>query len=190
MRIDSKIHVEAFWVYRKIIDTSKEKYIASGLAADLYFLVTKTACMHFKDKPDEYRHAKFPALLGPESQTGRLKEYCASVGKQWLSPWVSKRMLKEFDGTSWERVNKPAQKQPVREQFADYLEKVRIYQHTDMHKGDSGIAANFEQLLKCPIWNPGLRYKSVVGVYNRVFAGAVDADGPVRPKNRKSLFQG
>lgn len=186
IRIDGKVHMEAFWVYRKIIDHSKAKYIASGLAADLYFTLTKKACMHFRDIPDVYRFAGWKKLIGRESQTARMKEYARKKDKEWLSPWVTTRMLDEFTHTTWDTCNQPRQKEPVRQQFAEYLDKVRIFSHTDMHKGDSGIAANFEQLLTCPHWNSH-GGRSVVGIYNRVIRGELQPEP--KTSNNRPIFR-
>ena len=186
MNTTLKIQVEAFWAFRRAIDLADQKYIVSGLAADLYFVLSKKGCMHFKDCPDDYRAAGFERISCGDSQSAKLHKYCRSVGKRWLNPWVTKGMLNEFQGTTWDALNKPKQKQPIREQFADYLDELKIYNHSDMHKGDSGIAAHFEQLLDDPVWNKR-GYKSVKGIYNRVIAGELTAKSSI-PKKRRGLL--
>lgn len=179
----SKVEVEAFWAIRRCIDQGKEKSMTGGLAADIYFALSKTGCMHYRDCIDDYRIPKFEKVIGPTSQTSKLKKYCRSLDREWISPWVTRGMLKEFIGTSWDDVNKPKQKQPIRTQFADYLEQVKIFNHTDMHKGDSGIAGHFEALLDDEEWNAH-GGKSVVGIYNRVIKGELQAP-PLPKKKRK-----
>lgn len=186
LRTSCKVEVEAFWAIRRCIDAGKEKYMTGGLAADIYFALSKTGCMHYRHKVDEYRVPKFEKVIGPDSQTSKLKAYCRTLDRQWLSPWVTRGMLKEFLGTSWDDVNKPKQKQPVRTQFADYLEQVKIFNHTDMHKGDSGIAAHFEALLDDPEWNAH-KGTSVVGVYNRLIRGDLLPPG-VKKKRPKGIL--
>lgn len=165
-----KVEIESFFAFRRCIRQCETKYIASGLAADIYFALTKTGSMHFRDNMDGYRIPKFAGVIGEGSQTYKLKQYCKKKGKVWLSPWVSKGMLKEFEGTTWDAVNRPKQKQPVRDQFSEYLQRVKYYNRSDMHGGDSGIKQMFEQLLDCPEWNAH-NGKSVVGIYNRAARG-------------------
>lgn len=172
MKASGKVCIEALWTYSHAIHLVKEDYIASGLAADIYFVLSKKGCMHYKDKADEYRIPKWESIRGPNSQTTRLKNYCKTRGIRWLSPWLTQQMMDEFYTTSWDDVNKPKQKQPIRTQFEKELAQVRTYQHTDMHKGDSGISTLLSTLLNDPVWNQW-GYKSMTGVYNRLVKGEI-----------------
>lgn len=165
-----KSAIECLWALKYAVDRIDERYITSGLAADIYFVLSKKGCMHYKDCADDYRIPRWKAVRKPGSQTSMLKAYCKTVGKQWLSPWLTKDMMLEFKGTSWDDVNKPQQKQPLRHQYAEYLTRVRVYQHTNLQLGDSGISKLFTQLLDDPKWNR-FGYKSMTGIYNRLVAG-------------------
>lgn len=179
-----KSAVECLYAYKFAVDHIKEKYITSGLSADIYFVLSKKGCMHYKDKPDEYRVPRFHAVKGPDSQTSKLKVYCKSNGKEWLSPWLTDAMLKQFVGTSWDDVNKPKQKNPIHEQFSEYLSRCRTYQHTNLQLGDSGISELYAKLLLDSEWNPGLKAKSMVSIYNRIYKKELPN---ARPKT-KSIF--
>ena len=169
---DSKAAIECIWALHQAVKVVKERYIVSGLAADLFFVLSKKGCMHYKTCPDDYRIPRFNSVKGPDSQTSKLKRYCKRHNKRWLSPWLSNEMMKEFKGTSWEDCNKPKQKQPLRTQFADYIKQIRVYNHTDLQLGDSGIADQFTRLLDDPEWNR-FGYKSMSGIYNRIISGEI-----------------
>ncbi len=173
MKPEGYAAIECLYAFKMAIDAVKETRIGAGLGADLYFVLSKTGCMHFKDNADGYRLPKFKADQGPKSQLSKLKAYCESQGKTWFSPWQSKEMLREFVHNSWEEVNKPKQKNPVHEQYAEYMAKVKTYAHTNLQLGDSGISENFKQLLKDPDWNPNGSIKSMRGLFNLLMQGKI-----------------
>lgn len=181
-----KSAIECLWALKYSVDRIKEPLITSGLAADIYFVLSKKGCMHYKDDADAYRLPRFAAVKGPGSQTSKLKAYCLTVNKRWLSPWLTQQMMDEFKGTSWDQVNKPKQKNPIHEQYPEYLAQVKTYQHTNLQLGDSGISALFTELLKDPEWNRW-NYKSMAGVYNRLVKGEIT--GGKNGTKAKSLFR-
>lgn len=169
---NSKAAIECIWALHQGVDAIKEKNIVSGLAADLYFVLSKKGCMHYKDCPDEYTIPRWESVMGNTSQTHKLREYAKTQGKVWQSPWLGRNMLNQFKGTTWDERNKPKQKNPIRVQYADYLEHVKTYNHTDLQLGDSGIAEQFERLLKDPTWNQW-NFKSLTGIYNKILSGHI-----------------
>jgi hypothetical protein len=170
--LSSKASIESLWGLCKAVDASKQKYVAAGLAAGLYFVDTKAGCIHFKDKTDEYRETKFAKAITSVGQTPTMKRYAKSVGKIWLSPWLSKPMLREFQGTTWDQINKPKHKYPLHVQFSKELEQVRVYAPQSLQLGDSGISSLFSNLLDDPEWNI-FGYKSMSGIYNSVRRGDI-----------------
>lgn len=170
MDLKSKVETEALWALRKACETITQKNIVGGLAAGIYFCLTKTGSIHYKEnRIDEYRTMKFEEKSNYGSQDKKMKRLCETMGKKWISPWVTRGMLNEFLGTSWDDVNKPRQKEPIRRDFEEYFSKIKVPNATDMHKGDSGISDLFEQLLDNPKLNPEHKYKSVIGIYNRIY---------------------
>lgn len=168
-----KSAIECLYAFKYAIDHIKEKNIVSGLAADIYFVLSKKGCMHYKDCADDYRIPRHATVKGPTSQTSKLRAYCKKKGKRWLSPWLTDQMMDEFRGTSWDDVNKPKQKNPIHVQYPEFLAHAKTYQHTNLQLGDSGISALFTQLLDDPEWNPGRVYRSMTGVYNRLVRGEI-----------------
>jgi asparagine synthetase B (glutamine-hydrolysing) len=170
---NGKAAIECIWALHYAVRSVKEKYIVSGLAADLFFVLSKKGCMHYKDCPDDYRIPRFKSVKGPTSQTSKLKAYSKHNGKIWLSPWLSNAMMAEFKGTSWDDVNKPKQKQPLRTQYAKFIAMTRVYNHTDLQLGDSGIAEQFKRLLTdTKDWNRW-NYKSLSGIYGKLVKGEI-----------------
>jgi hypothetical protein len=170
-----KSDFECVWpMYRAfsvIAKYAKKNKIASptiftGHAADIYYVLSKKGNMHYKDRPDDYRNERFvdPKL----SQRHVLPLIAADLGISNQIPWVDKKILKAFQGSSLTDVNKPRQKEPSRLAFEDYFERTRIYQHTNFQLGDSGIAKHFECLLGDDDWNPDGKYRAVIGVYNEL----------------------
>lgn len=76
-----------------------------------------------------------------------------------------------FRGRSWQELNRPNQKQPIRDAFPR-LKTLRLGPHTNLQLGDSGIARHFRALLLEPDLNPrGLR--NPVGIYGAIARGEV-----------------
>lgn len=138
----------------------------TGQGADLMYLSSKKASIHYKDKPDVWRTE---GRANPHRTQGRiLPKMARDAGVRNIKPWDSEEILQAFLGTSWEDVNKPRQKEPSRMAFEEEFKRIRVYNHQNFQLGDTGIAEHFEKLLADPEMNPELKYKSVVGVYGEL----------------------
>lgn len=143
------------------------RYVLSATAADSHFALSKKANMKFKDRVDEYRR-----LVFAKRNTGQkllLRAEAAKLGMEYFTPYDTTRMCSELHGYTWEQLNKPQQKQPIRAAFPEYFKKCKTTVHTNLQLGDSGIADHFNILLKSD-WNQW-GYKSVKGIYNRLVLG-------------------
>lgn len=146
------------------------KFVLSATAADSHFALSKKAYMHYKDKVDLYRRIVFS-----KRNTGQkllLKAEAAKLGMEYFTPYDTTRMCSELHGYTWDELNKPRQKQPIRSAFPEYFEKCKTTQHTNLQLGDSGIAGHFNVLLKTN-WNLA-QYKSPKGIYNRLVSGEIN----------------
>jgi asparagine synthetase B (glutamine-hydrolysing) len=144
-------------------------YVISGTSADSHFALSKKACMHYKDKVDDYRRIVFS-----KRNTGQkilLRSEAARLGMEYMAPYDTTRMCSALHGYTWDQLNRPKQKQPIREAFALEFERIKTTQHTNLQLGDSGIAEHFESLLSSD-WNAKYKFKSVVGIYNKLVDGA------------------
>lgn len=164
----SKTDFECFWpmyMAMRKIEQDGHGWALSATAADSHFALSKKANMHFKDKVGEYQ-----LLVFKKRNTGQkilLRTAATILGIQYLTPYDTTRMVSELHGYTWDELNKPRQKQPIRDAFKSYFDKVKTANHTNLQLGDSGIAEHFKILLDTKL-NPGKRYKAVKGVYNEV----------------------
>jgi len=81
-------------------------------------------------------------------------------------PYLSKEMIEEFSGTTWEEINKPKQKYPIIVAYKEYFDKIRVYPHQNFQKGDSGISEHFTKLLSTELNTNNFR--SVTSIFNRL----------------------
>lgn len=164
----SKTDFECFWpmlIGMQRIHKDGHSFCLSATAADSHFALSKKANMHYKDKVDYYR-----TLVFKKRNTGQkllLRAAAARLGMTYLTPYDTTRMCSELYGYTWDELNKPKQKQPIRSAFKDYFDKIKVTNHTNLQLGDSGIAEHFKILLTTD-WNPGGKYKATKGVYNQL----------------------
>ena len=167
-----KTDFECMWpmatAFRQIA-ADGHRYVLSATAADSHFALSKKANMHYKDKVDLYRRNVFK-----KRNTGQkllLRAEAARLGMEYMTPYDTTRMCSELHGYTWDELNKPKQKQPIRSAFPEYFDKCKTTQHTNLQLGDSGIANHFAILLSSN-WNRW-GYKSVKGLYNRLVSGDI-----------------
>ena len=165
----SKTDFECMWPMMVAFRKIKENFIISATSADSHFALSKKANMHYKDRVDYYRMVVFK-----KPNTGQrilLKSEAARMGKVYFTPFDTTRVCGELHGYSWEELNKPQQKQPIRSAFPEYFDQIKTTVHTNLQLGDSKIAEHFKILLDSD-WNTrGL--KSVKGIYNDLINGVI-----------------
>lgn len=145
------------------------RFVLSATAADSHFALSKKANMHYKDKVDLYRR-----LVFSKRNTGQkllLRAEAAKLDMEYFTPYDTTRMCSELHGYTWDELNKPQQKQPIRSAFPEYFEKCKTTVHTNLQLGDSGIASHFNILLSSD-WNRW-GYKATKGIYNRLVSGDI-----------------
>ena len=164
----SKPDFECFWpmlIAMRKIAKDGIPWVLSATSADSHFALSKKASMHYRDKTDAYRIAVFR-----KRNTGQkilLRTEAARLGVNYLTVYDGTRMCSELHGLSYDELNLPRQKQPIRDSFPEYFDRIKTTNHTNLQLGDSGIAEHFKILLKTD-WNPDGRYKSVKGVYGEL----------------------
>jgi len=158
----TKTDFECGWPMLYAYKLIKEKNIFSGFGADGHFCISKKGMIHFKNKINEFRNN----LWNKESyvQKHMHKNLSKVYNKNFIAPYLSQDMYKLFNGTTWEQVNRPHQKQPIRDSFPQEFARIKIFQHQNLQKGDSGISEHFEKLLDTELNIK--KHKSVVGIYN------------------------
>lgn len=165
----SKTDFECMWPMTVAMRKAAEPFVISATSADSHFALSKKANMHYKDRVDYYRMVVFK-----KPNTGQrilLKSEAARLGKTYFTPFDTTRICGELYGLSWDELNKPQQKQPIRDAFPEYFNKIKTTVHTNLQLGDSKIAEHFKILLDSD-WNSrGL--KSVKGIYNDLVNGKI-----------------
>lgn len=168
-----KTGIECAWPYLHTVARVTQPVLVTGAAADGHFGVSKKAMIHFRGRVADLDGYRLKLFSSPDyAQTKTVNRIGVELsGVRVFTPWRDWRFVEAFLGTSWEQVNRPRQKEPVRAAYPHDGLTV-MARHTNLQLGDSGIARAFEVLLDDAALNPGRRYKSVTGVYNRIARGA------------------
>jgi Asparagine synthase. len=158
-----KTDFECLWPFLYVYTNVEEKYIVTGIPADGHFCISKKGILHYKDDVDGFRKMYFS---NPNAGQRLLRQKLADkYGKVNVDPFYSPNIAEALKGMSWNELNKPQQKMPIRNSFA-YFATMKVHNHTNLQLGDSGIAEHFETLLDTRLNDKG--YKSVVGIYNKI----------------------
>lgn len=160
----SKTDYECCFPILHSLSQIKEKWITSGHGADGHFCISKKGMIHFRDKIDTFRIKTFS---NPRyCQKPVIDSMCRSAGKVFLFPWISKPMINQFMGTTWNQVNRPKQKQAILNDFPE-LRRFKVFPHVNLQLGDSGISSSIgKAAMKSGFNSKG--FKSPVGVYNEI----------------------
>lgn len=143
----SKTGIECFWPRKVTLDAlaGRVPAVATGDGGDGYFCVSKRGILHFTETvglTDEFRRAYFAK---PDwAQNESIRRYAADLGIGVHMPLADPRLLNLFLGRSWREVNRPRQKQPLRDAF----DLTRLPPHMNLQLGDSGIADLFTGLVE------------------------------------------
>ena len=165
----SKTDYECSWPMMYSYSQIKEQTIASGMAADGHFCISKKGMLHWRNRIDAFRLALYS---NPAYAQKPIHDRLAAIhNKQVVMPYLTKEMQAEFIGTTWDNINRPKQKQPILDAFPKQFKKIQVKPHMNLQLGDSRIAAHFERLLQTD-YNAH-NGKSVVGIYNRINSGKI-----------------
>ena len=161
---EKKTDVECCWPFLYVYKKATEKIVVTGIPADGHFCLSKKGMIHYKDRVDEFRRNYFS---NPNAGQRIIRTRMAKTfGKRLIDPFYSNKISAYLSGYTWEKLNKPYQKMPIRNAFKSEFKKLKVRNHTNLQKGDSGISDVFEKLLKTELNNKN--YKSVVGIYNQI----------------------
>jgi len=158
-----KTDYECFWPMLYVYKYVSESTILTGLGADGHFCISKKGMIHFKNRIDEFRKQVF----GNKNycQMHLHNAFCGN--KKLITPFLSSEMISEFDGTKWDDINTPKQKQPIIDAYLKEFSDVKLFKHTNYHLGDSGISKHFEKLLTIPEFS-SQGFKSTISIFNRI----------------------
>ena len=155
-----KTDIECFWPFLYLYkEIPKDHTVLSGLGADGHFCISKKGMIHFRDNIEKFREGLF------DNNPKYAQKYLhIQIGVPHVMPFLTPKVREVFKNKSWHDLNTPIQKAPIVRAYIEYFKKVKLYKHTNLQLGDSGIAVHFEKLLKSKynIKNS----KNVIGIYN------------------------
>lgn len=160
---------------RAVADAGYSTFL-TGIQADCHFGVTKKELIHYKHVPaaffDAYRRHYFATKA--QQQCDWIASSAAEVGIEAVFPYIDQRICDVFLGHDWHALNKPRQKEAIR-QFPG-LERLDVDKvRSNLQLGDSGVASTLARLVEFPEVNQS-RHRTVIALYNEwVRAEAVSA---------------
>ena len=164
-----KTDFECFWPYLYMMKQVQENVIATGMAADGYFAISKKGSIHYKNDIQSFRKQYFSNAN--RCQLIQRTKLAKELNKKLFDPYLSTEMYNLLYESTWEECNRPHQKMPIRMAF-NYEKYMKIYPHTNFQLGDSKISEHFKKLLDSD-WNRK-NYKSTTGIFNAVVRGELD----------------
>lgn len=150
-----KTQVECTFPFLWVFPEIQVKHLLSGIGADGYYGVSKKAILHFKEpkeKFDDFRTNYFSA----ENVTGfrQLEQLANQFDRVLVHPYIYHPEVSDyFMQFDWFELNKPKQKQHVRDAFKEEFGRLnKVKDHINLQLG-SNIDHLFEKLLLDPRLN-------------------------------------
>ena len=150
-----KTHYECMWPFLYVYPKIQEKYVITGWGADGFHCVSRKGMQHWrypKEKFDQFRDDYFL----PEKTAG-LKWHLTIADKYdkvMVNPYLDERVKDYFYQFTWNELNKPKQKQHIRDAFPELNRFGSIKSHLNLQLA-SGVDKVFETLLN----NPEINFK-------------------------------
>lgn len=180
-KISNKAGVECLWPILYFAKEAKGKVpaVMIGINIDHYFGLQKSSILKHRvrdsvKKFDAYREGIYREEFVTNekmAQVNRMGRVFATEGIEISAPFRSKEIHDLFKGTSWDELNKPKEKYPMRLAWRPEFSELAIRKHSNYQLGNTGIADHFTNLLNTPICPKGA--KSVVAIYNAIKRGEV-----------------
>lgn len=170
--LTSKTNIECIWPRWYLLQAVDESMLVTGDCADAHFANSKKGAMHYKDSVERMNQYRDEHFSNPNyAQLRTIRKLGAQYGvDKVIAPYRDKEFQNLFYDTSWDEVNKPRMKAPIRQAYSDRFSAVSIHS-ANLQTSDSRIQDQFEKLVDSS-WNVG-DWKSPVGIYNAVARGEV-----------------
>jgi len=136
-----------------------------GHGADGHFCLSKKGMIHFRhsiESLQKYRQEHY--TQGPLGQRKIYYKICKNFNIKYHDPYWNKIIYDTFFNSSWEELNKPKQKEPLRSAFPE-LDSLKVKNHTNLQLGDSGIAEIVGKSMQARF---APKSKSPISAYNAV----------------------
>jgi len=145
---------------------------ATGDQSDGYFSLSRSAnFVRYDETSERIDNNRRDYYKKDKSCSGLIDDLCKLRGMDGLFPFRHPTIYKAFLGNTWQEVNKPRLKEPVKLAFGDWFQPDKILTRThqvNLHKGDSRFGDTFAEILMDHI--PG-DWRSPAGLYGAMRRG-------------------
>lgn len=145
-----KTSVECLYPFLYLIPEVTQKILLTAHDADTHFGISKKAMIHHRATLELKQQYVAERLIYPKAkkQTQVLQEWCQELGISTDTPYNKKPIIDYFYPLTWDELNKPTQKHPLKTMFPEQTKKIKPYPHINLQCGDSYLREIFEPLLK------------------------------------------
>ena len=170
--LTSKTNVECIWPRWYLLQAVEESTLVTGDCADAHFANSKKGAMHYKDSVERMNQYRDEHFSNPNyAQLRTIRKLGTQYGvNEVVAPYRDKEFQDLFYDTSWEEVNNPRMKEPIRQAYPKRFGAVSIHS-ANLQTSDSKIQDQFEKLVDS-LWNIN-DWKTPVGIYNAIERGEV-----------------
>ena len=142
-----KTHYECVYPFLYVYPKIKEKYVLSGWAADGYYGLSKKAKINYS-QTKELQVEFMDNYFRKENQAGYLwhKKIVDDYKKILITPYLTQPVKEYFYKRDWVQLNKPKQKNDVRQSFKEFELIGKVKNHSNLQL-ESRIDKLFERLL-------------------------------------------
>jgi len=163
-----KTETECSYIMKKAFDDIKEDQIITGHCSDGHFVLSKKGMIHYKHNLELMQKYKIKLFSNKNyGQKDTLNQMVVEYNKVIMMPYTNMEVYDLLFPYTWDELNKPKQKQIIRNIYPDLLQKTNIKTHVNFQLGDSGIADKIRDTLIGSKYNK-LNHKNPVGIYNRM----------------------
>lgn len=142
-KVRPKTTIECLWPYLHVfrfLESRGIKTLVTGNGADGHFGLNKRAMIHFRTPTIKFQMFRSMYFSRPDcAQRQTLTALGSMHGVNVQLPFCDPAMFTLFEDASWDELNKPKQKEAIRQEFPELI-PMNIRRHTNMQLGDSGIA--------------------------------------------------
>tara|TARA_R100000808_G_scaffold24286_1_gene55611 strand:- start:819 stop:1682 length:864 start_codon:yes stop_codon:yes gene_type:complete len=168
-KVRGKANIECMYpllYLMKSISHKGAKFFITGHGADGHFCLSKKGMIHYRhtlQKLQEFKENYFSG--GQLQQRNILYKASADLGMNYVDPFWSSDIRTLFGDSSWEELNKPREKEPIRASFPEFI-PLKLKKHTNLQLGDSGIAETVGEIIRQRFTPQAL---SPVSAYNYIW---------------------
>jgi len=170
--LTSKTDIECIWPRWYLLRAVDEATLVTGDCADAHFVNSKKGAMHYKDSVERMNQYRDEHFSNPNyAQLRTIRKIAPQYGvDDVVAPYRDKEFQDLFYDTSWEEVNTPRMKEPIRQAFPKRFGSIPTHS-ANLQTSDSKIQNQFEKLVYST-WNIN-DWKSPVGIYNAIARGDI-----------------